>query len=159
MCGKTFSFQQSYHKHMLYHTDEKPHCCIGSMPCVGRFKLAADPDHQAADFRAVVLCCRCHEMFANRLQSTSWQSHRVAGTLPDLVQPAWVILSGTRSAGNNSDRQFTANRTQMQVSSCRSGKSSNSTSGTRTRNLNRRVSAESSRPPDFCRCPDHRTTS
>ena len=27
ICGKTFSFQQSYHKHMLYHTDEKPHRC------------------------------------------------------------------------------------------------------------------------------------
>ncbi|KAB7502440.1 Zinc finger protein [Armadillidium nasatum] len=26
-CGKTFAFQQSYHKHVFYHTDEKPHIC------------------------------------------------------------------------------------------------------------------------------------
>lgn len=27
VCGKTFTFQQSYHKHLLYHSDEKPHTC------------------------------------------------------------------------------------------------------------------------------------
>lgn len=27
ICGKTFTFQQSYHKHLLYHSDEKPHVC------------------------------------------------------------------------------------------------------------------------------------
>lgn len=27
ICGKTFTFQQSYHKHLLYHSDEKPHIC------------------------------------------------------------------------------------------------------------------------------------
>lgn len=27
-CGKTFTFQQSYHKHLLYHTDDKPHVCL-----------------------------------------------------------------------------------------------------------------------------------
>ncbi|XP_061710508.1 zinc finger protein 79 isoform X2 [Cydia pomonella] len=26
-CNKTFTFQQSYHKHLLYHNDEKPHSC------------------------------------------------------------------------------------------------------------------------------------
>ncbi|XP_053601025.1 oocyte zinc finger protein XlCOF28 isoform X2 [Plodia interpunctella] len=26
-CNKTFTFQQSYHKHLLYHNDEKPHTC------------------------------------------------------------------------------------------------------------------------------------
>ncbi len=26
-CGRSFTFQQSYHKHLLYHTDEKPYCC------------------------------------------------------------------------------------------------------------------------------------
>lgn len=26
-CGKMFTFQQSYHKHLLYHNDEKPHAC------------------------------------------------------------------------------------------------------------------------------------
>ena len=25
LCGRAFTFQQSYHKHMLYHTDEKPY--------------------------------------------------------------------------------------------------------------------------------------
>lgn len=27
LCGRTFTFQQSYHKHLLYHSDEKPHIC------------------------------------------------------------------------------------------------------------------------------------
>lgn len=27
LCSKTFTFQQSYHKHLLYHTDEKKHTC------------------------------------------------------------------------------------------------------------------------------------
>lgn len=27
ICNKSFTFQQSYHKHMLYHTSEKPHVC------------------------------------------------------------------------------------------------------------------------------------
>lgn len=27
-CAKTFTFQQSYHKHLLYHTDDKPHVCL-----------------------------------------------------------------------------------------------------------------------------------
>lgn len=27
LCGKTFTFQQSYHKHLLYHNDDKPHVC------------------------------------------------------------------------------------------------------------------------------------
>lgn len=27
ICGKTFTFQQSYHKHLLYHNDDKPHTC------------------------------------------------------------------------------------------------------------------------------------
>lgn len=27
ICGKTFTFQQSYHKHLLYHSDNKPHIC------------------------------------------------------------------------------------------------------------------------------------
>lgn len=27
ICGKTFTFQQSYHKHLLYHNDDKPHQC------------------------------------------------------------------------------------------------------------------------------------
>lgn len=27
ICGKTFTFQQSYHKHLLYHSDDKPHIC------------------------------------------------------------------------------------------------------------------------------------
>lgn len=26
-CNKSFTFQQSYHKHMLYHSSEKPHLC------------------------------------------------------------------------------------------------------------------------------------
>ena len=26
-CSKTFTFQQSYHKHLLYHNDDKPHTC------------------------------------------------------------------------------------------------------------------------------------
>lgn len=26
-CNKSFTFQQSYHKHMLYHSSEKPHVC------------------------------------------------------------------------------------------------------------------------------------
>lgn len=26
-CNKYFTFQQSYHKHMLYHSSEKPHVC------------------------------------------------------------------------------------------------------------------------------------
>lgn len=25
--GKNFTFQQSYHKHLLYHSDDKPHIC------------------------------------------------------------------------------------------------------------------------------------
>ncbi|KFB42781.1 AGAP001294-PA-like protein [Anopheles sinensis] len=27
ICNKSFTFQQSYHKHLLYHSDEKPHVC------------------------------------------------------------------------------------------------------------------------------------
>lgn len=27
ICGKMFTFQQSYHKHLLYHNDEKTHIC------------------------------------------------------------------------------------------------------------------------------------
>lgn len=27
LCNKSFTFQQSYHKHMLYHSAEKPHTC------------------------------------------------------------------------------------------------------------------------------------
>lgn len=27
LCARTFTFQQSYHKHLLYHSDEKPHVC------------------------------------------------------------------------------------------------------------------------------------
>ena len=27
ICGRSFTFQQSFHKHMLYHTDEKPYSC------------------------------------------------------------------------------------------------------------------------------------
>lgn len=27
ICSKTFTFQQSYHKHLLYHNDDKPHMC------------------------------------------------------------------------------------------------------------------------------------
>lgn len=27
ICAKTFTFQQSYHKHLLYHSDDKPHVC------------------------------------------------------------------------------------------------------------------------------------
>lgn len=27
ICCKTFTFQQSYHKHLLYHSDDKPHTC------------------------------------------------------------------------------------------------------------------------------------
>ncbi|KAJ1528773.1 hypothetical protein ONE63_007158 [Megalurothrips usitatus] len=27
ICNKSFTFQQSYHKHLLYHSDEKPHSC------------------------------------------------------------------------------------------------------------------------------------
>lgn len=26
-CNKSFTFQQSYHKHMLYHSADKPHVC------------------------------------------------------------------------------------------------------------------------------------
>ena len=26
-CGKTFTFQQSYHKHLMYHNDLKPYVC------------------------------------------------------------------------------------------------------------------------------------
>lgn len=26
-CNKSFTFQQSYHKHMLYHSSEKPYVC------------------------------------------------------------------------------------------------------------------------------------
>lgn len=27
LCNKSFTFQQSYHKHMLYHSSDKPHTC------------------------------------------------------------------------------------------------------------------------------------
>lgn len=27
LCNKSFTFQQSYHKHMLYHSSEKPYSC------------------------------------------------------------------------------------------------------------------------------------
>ncbi|ENN77252.1 hypothetical protein D910_10491 [Dendroctonus ponderosae] len=27
ICNKSFTFQQSYHKHMLYHSSEKPYVC------------------------------------------------------------------------------------------------------------------------------------
>lgn len=27
ICNRTFTFQQSYHRHMSYHTDDRPHIC------------------------------------------------------------------------------------------------------------------------------------
>jgi uncharacterized Zn-finger protein len=36
-CGRSFTFQQSYHKHLLYHTDEKPYCCS---QCGRAFKVS-----------------------------------------------------------------------------------------------------------------------
>lgn len=43
-CNKTFTFQQSYHKHLLYHSDEKPHQCT---QCGRAFKeLSTLHNHQ-----------------------------------------------------------------------------------------------------------------
>lgn len=27
ICNRTFTFQQSYHRHLSYHTDDRPHIC------------------------------------------------------------------------------------------------------------------------------------
>ena len=44
LCGKTFTFQQSYHKHLLYHSDERPYECD---QCGRRFKeLSTLHNHQ-----------------------------------------------------------------------------------------------------------------
>ena len=44
LCSKTFTFQQSYHKHLLYHSDERPYGCDD---CGRRFKeLSTLHNHQ-----------------------------------------------------------------------------------------------------------------
>lgn len=44
VCNKSFTFQQSYHKHLLYHNDDKPYSCCD---CGRAFKeLSTLHNHQ-----------------------------------------------------------------------------------------------------------------
>ena len=80
ICGKTFSFQQSYHKHMLYHTDEKPHSC---KVCSRSFKeLSTLQNHERIHSgERPFVCETCGKSFRQRV---SYLVHRRihTGALP-----------------------------------------------------------------------------
>ena len=80
LCGKTFSFQQSYHKHMLYHTDEKPHTCTS---CGRAFKeLSTLQNHERIHSgERPFVCESCGKSFRQRV---SYLVHRRihTGVLP-----------------------------------------------------------------------------
>lgn len=80
VCNKTFSFQQSYHKHMLYHTDEKPHSCS---VCGRSFKeLSTLQNHERIHSgERPFVCETCGKSFRQRV---SYLVHRRihTGVLP-----------------------------------------------------------------------------
>ncbi|CAH2254695.1 jg1812 [Pararge aegeria aegeria] len=71
-CNKTFTFQQSYHKHLLYHNDEKPHTCSF---CGRAFKeLSTLHNHQRIHTGEKPFACEtCGKCFRQRV---SYLVHR-----------------------------------------------------------------------------------
>ncbi|PZC87211.1 hypothetical protein B5X24_HaOG201447 [Helicoverpa armigera] len=71
-CNKTFTFQQSYHKHLLYHNDEKPHTCSY---CGRAFKeLSTLHNHQRIHTGEKPFSCEtCGKCFRQRV---SYLVHR-----------------------------------------------------------------------------------
>ncbi|XP_022823768.1 zinc finger protein 665 isoform X2 [Spodoptera litura] len=71
-CNKTFTFQQSYHKHLLYHNDEKPHTCTY---CGRAFKeLSTLHNHQRIHTGEKPFSCEtCGKCFRQRV---SYLVHR-----------------------------------------------------------------------------------
>ncbi|CAH0722775.1 unnamed protein product, partial [Brenthis ino] len=71
-CSKTFTFQQSYHKHLLYHNDEKPHTCNF---CGRAFKeLSTLHNHQRIHTGEKPFACEtCGKCFRQRV---SYLVHR-----------------------------------------------------------------------------------
>ena len=74
LCGKTFAFQQSFHKHMLYHTDEKPYTCTWK-DCGKAFKeLSTLQNHERIHSgERPFVCETCNKSFRQRV---SYLVHR-----------------------------------------------------------------------------------
>uniref|UniRef100_A0A182SFE5 C2H2-type domain-containing protein n=1 Tax=Anopheles maculatus TaxID=74869 RepID=A0A182SFE5_9DIPT len=72
ICHKSFTFQQSYHKHLLYHSDEKPHVCT---VCNRAFKeLSTLHNHQRIHSGEKPFACEtCGKCFRQRV---SYLVHR-----------------------------------------------------------------------------------